>query len=63
MSIVDTVKSLPNPILVLFIASKFVIGLGVGALLSGWFFGKEGWMILIGIVMTVPGAYVIWFKR
>ncbi|MBL7073430.1 MAG: hypothetical protein ISS33_06655 [Candidatus Omnitrophica bacterium] len=63
MSIVDTVKSLPNGVLALFIASKFVIGLGVGALLSGWFCGKEGWIILIGILMSVPGAYMMWFRK
>ena len=63
MSIVDTVKKLPNPVLVLFIASKFFIGLGVGVLLAGHLYGGALWIILIGILMSVPGAYIIWFKK
>ncbi|MFH1395749.1 MAG: hypothetical protein ABIH09_06305 [Candidatus Omnitrophota bacterium] len=63
MSIVDKVKSLPNVVLVLFIASKFVIGLGLGALLVSSLEGIEWWLILIGVAMSVPGAYIIWFKK
>jgi len=63
MSIVDTVKKLPNPVLVLFIASKFFIGLGFGVLFACHLGASALWIIIIGILMSVPGAYIIWFKK
>ncbi|MBU0683547.1 MAG: hypothetical protein ABIH85_07630 [Candidatus Omnitrophota bacterium] len=63
MSIVDKVKELPKVVLVLFIASKFIIGLGLGALLVASLQGIEWWLILIGIAMSIPGAYIIWLKK
>lgn len=59
MSLVDKVKDLPNPILVLFIASKLVIGIGIGALLASCLAGLGWWFVIIGVLMSVSGGIKI----
>ena len=62
MSLIDKVRGLPTPILVLFIASKLIIGVGLGVLLASCIAGLGWWIVIVGVLMSVPGALKIFSK-
>ena len=62
MSLVDKFRSLSTPMIGLHIASKAIIGLGLGVVLAQYLQGFGGWIILAGIVLSIPPIYLI-FKK
>jgi len=62
MSLINKVKQLPNPILVIFILGKLFIGLGLGILLAKFLHGFAVLSILLGIILSIPAAIKIWKK-
>ncbi len=62
MSILNKVKSLPNPMFVLFVSSKVIAGIGIGVLVSGLVQGFGLWILLLGILLSVPPAIKIFGK-
>lgn len=63
MSKIDNLRNLSTPMLVLFIVSRFIIGLGLGLLLASCI-GNLGWLILIiGIILAIPDTYKVLSKK
>ena len=56
MSLIDGAKKLSNFDFVLFVASKLVVGLGLGILLAGVLAGWGWWLLIIGVVVSVIEA-------
>lgn len=59
MSIVDNLRKLPTPLLVLHIASKAIIGFGLGIMFARQLSNLGGWIILLGIILSIPPVYKI----
>ena len=59
MSMVDKFRKLPTAMIILHIASKAIIALGLGALLAQWIGGFAWWLIIAGVVLSVPPVYMI----
>jgi len=62
MSILNKVKSLPNPMFVLFVSSKVIAGIGIGVLISEFAQGFGLWILLLGIILSIPPAMKIFGK-
>lgn len=62
MSLVDGLRKLPTPMITLHIFSKVLIGIGIGSLFANFIVGVEWWLIIGGIILSVPPAIGI-FKR
>ena len=63
MSIINNLRKLSTPMLLLFIASRAIIGLGLGLLLARYI-GHLGWAILIlGIILAIPDTYQVLTKK
>jgi len=59
MSLIDKVKQLPASLLVLLVAGKLFIGIGLGVLLITYLVGYGWWFVVLGIVISIPGVYRI----
>jgi len=59
MSLIDKVRQLPTLSLVLLVAGKLVIGIGLGVLLVQYLIGYGWWLIILGIAISLPGAYKV----
>ena len=59
MSHVDKFRKLPTPMIILHIASKVIIGIGLGAALAKWIGPYGWWLIVIGMVLSIPPIYLI----
>ena len=59
MSIADGIRKLPTPLLVLLVASKLVVGLGLGVLLAGVLAGCGLWILILGIVLSIIPAVAV----
>jgi len=59
MSIVDNFRKLPTPLIVLHIFSKVLIGFGLGIVLGSQLYHLAGWIILAGIILSIPAGYKI----
>ena len=59
MSLPDGVRKLETPMLVLFVFSKFLIGLGLGVLLATYLLDWGWWLLLAGILLSIPPAIKI----
>ena len=60
--LIDRFRKLPLSTMVLHITSKFVFGLGLGALLVVYFTEYDWWtlgwsLIALSLIMAIPGAY------
>ncbi len=62
MGILNKVKALPNPMFVLFVSSKVIAGIGIGVLISSCARGFGLWILLLGIVLSIPPVIKI-FKK
>jgi len=62
MSMINKVKSLPNPMFVLFVSSKVIVGIGIGVLISCFAKGFGLWILLLGIVLSIPPVIKIFGK-
>jgi len=62
MSMINKVKSLPNPMFVLFVSSKVIAGIGIGVLISCFAKGFGIWILLLGIVLSIPPVIKIFGK-
>ncbi len=63
MSILDKVKSLPNPMFVLFVSSKVIAGIGIGVLVSSCVKGFGWWILLLGIALSILPAIKVFSKE
>ena len=54
MSLPDGVGKLSTPVLVLFVVSKIIVGIGIGILLANWLPGAGWWLVLLGVVLSIP---------
>lgn len=52
MSLIDKAKTLPDPMFILFVISKVVVGMGLGVLLAGLLQGLGVWILLLGIILS-----------
>jgi len=52
MSLIDKAKALPNPMFILFVVSKIIVGIGLGVLLAGLLKGLGAWILLLGIILS-----------
>ena len=59
MSIIERVKNLSAPILVLHIASKAIIGFGLGIVLANQLREWGGWIIALGTLLSLIPGYKI----
>ncbi len=41
----------------------FVVGVGVGVLLENYLKPFGWWIILLGVVLLIPGAYKYWIEK
>ena len=55
MAPIDKVRKFSNPMLILFVASKAVIGVGIGLILAQYIARFGLWILLIGIALSIPG--------
>lgn len=62
MSIVDKAKSLQNPMFILFVSSKVIVGIGIGVLISCFAKGFGLWILLLGIILSIPPCTKIFCK-
>ena len=62
MKVLDKVKSLPDPMFILFVSSKVIAGIGIGILISDFAKGLGLWIILLGIILSVPPAIKVFGK-
>lgn len=62
MGIIDKVKLLPNPMFILFVSSKIVVGIGIGILISGLAEGAGLWILILGIMLSIPPAIKVFGK-
>jgi len=62
MSMINKVKSLPNPMFVLFVSSKVIVGIGIGVLISCFAKGFGIWILLLGIILSIPPVIKIFGK-
>ena len=53
MSVIDKMKGLSPPMFVLFVSSKFVVGVGIGVLLARYLTGFGGWILLVGVALSI----------
>ncbi|MDP3980116.1 MAG: hypothetical protein Q8Q33_01740 [Chlamydiota bacterium] len=63
MSIVDNLRSLSNSMLILFIASRFLIGLGLGIILAPYLKSLGLIILILGIVLAIPDTYKVIKKK
>lgn len=61
---IEKFKKLPKSILFLHIINKFVLGLGLGALLASYLhrynWQLEGWLLIVlALVLGIPGGYKV----
>ena len=64
---IEKLKKLPKSLLVAHIASKFIFGVGLGALLAGYLreynWRLYGWLLIIlSLIVAIPSTYSI-FKK
>jgi len=59
MSLIDKVKQLPASLLVLLVLGKLIIGVGIGVLLITYLVGYGWWFVILGVVISLPGAYKV----
>ncbi len=59
MGLVDNFRKLPTAMIILHIASKAIIGFGLGILLASYLRGFGGWIILLGIALSILPIYKI----
>jgi len=60
MSVVDRFRKLPTPMIVLHIASKAIIGIGLGAALAEWLGAYGWWIVVLGVALSIPPIYIIY---
>ena len=53
MSLSDGVRKLPTPMLIVFVASKFILGIGIGVVLAQYLAPAGWWFIIIGFVLSL----------
>ena len=61
MSLIDGLKKLAPPMMVLFVVSKIILGVGIGMLISGYFLPGFGWWVFWGgvILSVIPAVKVL----
>lgn len=60
MKLPEKVGKLSTPMLVLFVVSKIILGIGLGILLAGCMPGAGWWMLIAGIILSaVPGIKIL----
>jgi len=59
MSIIDNVRKLPAPFLVMHIASKAILGFGLGIVLAKQLSDFGGWLIALGLLLSIAPGYKI----
>ena len=62
MGIIDKVKGLPTPLFILHFSSKAIVALGLGVLLASRLEGLGGWIIGLGVLLSIPAAIKIFSK-
>jgi len=62
MAPIDKVKKFSNPMFILFVASKVIIGAGIGLILAQYIARFGLWVLIVGIVLSLPG-WVGAFKK
>jgi mannose/fructose/N-acetylgalactosamine-specific phosphotransferase system component IIC len=56
MNLIKQVKKLETPMFILFVASKRIVGIGLGVLLAGVLQGTGWWILILGIVLSAVSA-------
>ncbi len=59
MSYVDNLRKIPTPMICLHIFSKVMIGFGLGVVFAKSMRGYGVWIIVAGIVLSIPPLYKI----
>ena len=60
MRLPEKVGKLSTPMLVLFVVSKIIFGIGLGILLAGCIPGAGWWLLVLGIILSaVPGIQIL----
>jgi ABC-type spermidine/putrescine transport system permease subunit II len=59
MGLADNFRKMSTSMIVLHVASKVIIGIGLGALLAEWIAPVAWWLVIAGIVLSIPPIYLI----
>ena len=59
MSLVDKFRKIPTAMIALHIFSKVLIGIGLGAILAKYLVGIEWWLVIVGVILSIPPIIVI----
>jgi len=59
----DKVKALPGPLFILHFSSKMIFVFGLGILLANRLEGLSWWIMGLGVVLSIPTAIKILFKK
>lgn len=64
MKLPEKVGKLSTPMLVLFVVSKIIFGMGLGILLAGCMPGAGWWLLILGIALSaVAGLRILSVKE
>ena len=57
---IEKFRQMPGPCFFLYVTAKFLGGLGLGVLLSGWLPMWSGWLFrVVGLLIAIPSAAFI----
>jgi len=59
MGFVKRFRELPTSLMILHVASKVIVSFGLGIVLAKQLGDLGGWIIILGIVLSIPSAYRI----
>jgi len=62
MGVIDKVKALPTPMFILFVSSKVIGGIGIGVLLGQALHGLGWWILILGVILSIPPAIKVFGK-
>lgn len=54
MSVVESFRKLPTPMIILHIFSKVVIGFGLGMVFAGNLNFSGWWIVCLGVILSIP---------
>jgi hypothetical protein len=61
--LIENFRKLPAPLIILHVFSKALFGFGLGILLSDYLKYCAIWIIVAGVLLSIPSAYKIFFAK